>query len=89
MNINKLKEVYMICGFVSLIIFGAEFPTVKLEKCQHSKVDCQAYVSKWLSKIPPTHHVYDQENDRYYEVELFGVRDTDCHLLPKPRPRGL
>ena len=78
----------MICGFVSLILFGLEFPALKLEQCQHSAVDCHQYVSTLLEKLPTTQFVWDAETESYVSVELIGVNNTSCHVIPRPKPEA-
>ncbi len=77
----------MVCGFISLILFGLEMPALKLEQCQHSKVDCHAYVSTWLEKLPTSQFVWDDATESFVSVELVGVNNTTCHVLPKSKPR--
>lgn len=76
----------MFCGFVTIVLFGAITPMSRLEVCQSSKPDCQAYVSHWLASLPPPQRVWDEQTQSYLTIEIAGARTSKCALIPKQRP---
>ena len=76
----------MFCGFVSIVVFGMITPTSRLEVCQPSKPECQAYVSQWLASLPPPQKVWNEETKSYSTIEIVGARNSKCALIPRQRP---
>lgn len=67
------RRIYMICGFVTAIVMGFMFDSVKVVGCQSDTAACIRHVNQRISQIP----------EAWIESKAVIVYNQRCKLVPK------